>query len=160
MNQVMVTAEQNAIPIFYQDTDSMHLYEDDVDRLAKIYREKYGKELIGKNMCQFHCDFDTFTGGVGSIHSRKLIALGKKSYLDILVDEQGNEGYHIRMKGVPNQCILNKCKRMGITVEELYERMYHGEVVEFDLTDGTNCFRKTKTYQQITLPQFIRRLQF
>ena len=111
-------------------------------------------------MTQFHCDFDNFAGSVGSIHSRKLIALGKKSYLDILVDERGNEGYHIRMKGVPSQCIINKCKRMGITVEELYERMYIGEVMEFNLVDGCNCFKKTKTYQQLTLPQFIRRLHF
>ena len=49
---------------------------------------------------------------------------------------------------------------MGITVEELYERMYHGESITFDLTDGTNCFRKTKTFQQITLPQFNRTIKF
>ena len=30
---------------------------------------------------------------------------------------------------------------MGITIEELYERMYKGEEIEFDLTDGINCFR-------------------
>ena len=160
MNQVMCTAEQNNIPIFYQDTDSMHLFESDVDKLATIYREKYGKTLIGKNMCQFHCDFDSFDGANGNVHSRKLIALGKKSYLDILVDEDGKEGYHIRMKGICNQCILNKCKRMKITVEELYEKMYNGMQIEFDLTDGSNCFKKTKTFNQITLPQFIRRVKF
>lgn len=111
-------------------------------------------------MGQFHCDFDSFDGSHGEIHSRKLIALGKKSYLDILVDEAGHEGYHIRMKSIPNQCILNKCQLMGITVEELYERMYNGEAIEFDLTDGTNCFKKTKTFDQITLQHFIRRVQF
>lgn len=128
-----------------------------------IYKAKYGRDLIGKQMTQFHCDFDSFPGAVGDIRrivSRKLIALGKKSYLDILVDESGNEGYHIRMKGVPKQCVLNKCKRMGITVEELYERMYNGESITFDLTDGSNCFKKTKTFDQITLPQFYRRVQF
>ena len=160
MNQVMCTAEQHDIPIYYQDTDSMHLRECDVPKLAKLYKTKYGKTLIGKNMGQFHCDFDSFEGSVGQIHSRKLIALGKKSYLDILVDEVGNEGYHIRMKSIPNQCILNKCQRMGITVEELYERMFNGEEIEFDLTDGTNCFKKTKTFNQITLQQFIRRVKF
>ena len=111
-------------------------------------------------MCQFHCDFDSFDGANGNVHSRKLIALGKKSYLDILVDEDGKEGYHIRMKGICNQCILNKCKRMKITVEELYEKMYNGMQIEFDLTDGSNCFKKTKTFNQITLPQFIRRVKF
>ncbi|WP_295163643.1 hypothetical protein, partial [uncultured Brachyspira sp.] len=105
-------------------------------------------------------DFDSFNGAVGGVHSRKLIALGKKSYLDILVDEKGNEGYHVRMRGVPKQCILNKAKRMGITIEELYERMYNGEEIEFDLLDGSNCFQKSKSYQQINLTNFKRIMKF
>lgn len=86
--------------------------------------------------------------------------LGKKSYLDILVDEVGNEGYHIRMKSIPKQCILNKCKRLNITVEELYERLYNGEEIRFNLLDGCNCFRKNKSFQQINLPQFNRTVKF
>ncbi|KAK8898932.1 hypothetical protein M9Y10_001224 [Tritrichomonas musculus] len=160
MNSVVSTAEQNDIAIYYTDTDSIHMKESDIDKLSKMYKEKYGKDLIGSNMTQFHCDFDSFSGAVGEIHSRKLIALGKKSYLDILVDEKGNEDYHVRMKGVPKQCIINKAKRMGITIEKLYERMYEGEKIEFDLKDGMNCFKKTKTFQQITLPQFIRKVKF
>ena len=115
MNRVMCLAEQNDIRIFYQDTDSMHLFESDVKLIAKLYEEKYGQELIGESMTQFHNDFDGFNGSVGAIHSRKLIALGKKSYLDILVDEQGNEGYHIRLKGIPKQVILNKCRALNVT---------------------------------------------
>ncbi len=160
MNQVMTLAEQNDIAIHYQDTDSMHLNEDDVDKLAALFKATYGKDLIGSDMTQFHCDFDVFPGAVGKIHSRKLIALGKKTYLDILVDEHDNVGYHVRAKGIPNQCILNKCKRMNITVEELYERMYQGEAITFDLSDGSTCFKRTKSFQQITLPQFCRTLQF
>ena len=165
MNQVMSTAEQNNIDIYYQDTDSVHVKECDVSKLADIYKEKYGRDLIGKQMTQFHCDFDSYDKECDNDpeyekYSRKLIALGKKSYLDILVDNRGHEWYHIRMKGVPKQCVLNKCKRLGITVEELYERMYNGESVTFDLTDGSNCFKKTKTFQQITLPQFYRKVQF
>ena len=123
MNQVMSLLHDN---IYYQDTESLHIKECDVPILAAIYKEKYGKELIGKHMTQFHCDFD----------------------------------YHIRMKGVPKQCVLNKCKRMGITVEELYERMYHGESITFDLTDGSNCFKKAKTFDQVTLSQFYRKVKF
>ena len=160
MNQVMCLAEQNGIEIYYQDTDSMHLREDDLPKLADLFQFNYHKQLIGSNMCQFHNDFDGFEGAVGKIYSKKLIALGKKSYLDILVDEKGNEGYHIRMKGVPKQCVINKCKRMGITIEELYERMYNGEAMTFDLLDGSNCFRKTKCYQQTNLPTFNRRVVF
>ena len=160
MNRVMATAEQAGIPIFYQDTDSMHVLEKDVPRIADLFQFKYHQPLIGKNMCQFHNDFDEFEGSQGEIHSRKLIALGKKSYLDILVDEQGNEGYHIRLKGIPKQVILNKCKRMGISVEELFERMHEGESMTFDLLDGSNAFRKSKTFQQTNLPKFARTLRF
>ena len=156
----MSTAEQNNIKLFYTDCDSVHIMEDDVNKLADIYQKKYNRQLIGKQMTQFHCDFDNFEGSTGAIHSRKLIALGKKSYLDILVDEEGNEGYHIRMKGVPKQCIINKAKRMNITIEQLYERLYNGEEIAFDLTDGSNCFKKTKSFNQITLPQFIRKVKF
>ena len=146
MNRVMCLAEQNDVRIFYQDTDSMHLFESDVKLIAKLYEEKYGQQLIGESMTQFHNDFDGFTGSVGKIHSRKLIALGKKSYLDILVDEQGNEGYHIRLKGIPKQVILNKCRALKVSVEELYMKLLQGEEIEFDLLDGSNCFRKNKTF--------------
>ena len=160
MNQVMGTAEQNGINIYYTDTDSLHLNESDLPTLAKVYRSKYNRELIGSKMTQFHCDFDSFNDSVGKVYSRKLIALGKKSYLDILVDEKGNEGYHVRLKGIPKQCILNKCKRLGITVEDLYERLYKGEEIEFDLLDGSTCFKKSKNYQQVNLPQFKRIIRF
>ena len=160
MNRVMGCAEQNGIPIFYQDTDSMHLFEDDVSRLATIYKKRYGKELIGTKMTQFHNDFDSFKGSVGNIYSRKFIGLGKKSYLDILVDEVGNEGYHMRMRGVPKQCIINYCKKNNISIEELYEKLYKGEEVTFDLLDGSNGFKKTKSFQQINLQTFNRTVKF
>ena len=160
MNRVMCLAEQNQIQIFYQDTDSMHLFESDVLQLAKLFKEKYGEELIGDELGQFHNDFDGFPGSVGKIYSRKLIALGKKSYLDILVDEEGNEGYHIRLKGVPKQCIINHCRKRDITVEEQYMKLLAGEEVEFDLLDGANCFRKNSTFQQTNLEAFKRTVSF
>ena len=160
MNRVISTAEQEGISIFYQDTDSLHIREEDVIKLAEIYKLKYNKELIGTSMTQFHTDFDNFEGSIGNIYSRKLIALGKKSYLDILVDEAGNEGYHIRLKGIPKQVILNKCKHENISVEELYLKLYNGEEITFNLLDGSNCFRKTKSYQQINLPVFNRTVKF
>ena len=160
MNRTMVLAEQNGIEIFYQDTDSMHILERDVPKLAALYKQKYSTELIGSELTQFHEDFDGFAGSVGKIYSRKLIALGKKSYLDILVDEEGKEGYHIRLKGIPNQCILNYCSGHGITVEELYERLYRGEAVTFNILDGSNCFRKSKMFQQLNPESFTRTVRF
>jgi hypothetical protein len=138
----------------------MPLQEDDVGKLGRLFKDKYDQKLIGTNLTQFHSDFDAPANCHGPVHSRLLIALGKKSYLDVLTDEEGNEGYHIRMKGVPQQCILNYCKKQRIGLIELYERLYAGNAVKFDLTDGSACFRKTKNFDQITLQKFYRRVKF
>ncbi|MEK9700226.1 MAG: DNA polymerase, partial [Candidatus Poseidoniales archaeon] len=58
MNEVMDIANSNDIPIFYQDTDSMHMYDDEVEKLKQAYGAKYGRELDGKQLGQFHVDFD------------------------------------------------------------------------------------------------------
>lgn len=60
MMEVITTAEDNNINIYYQDTDSMHIEADKVELLANAFKKVYGRELIGKNLGQFHSDFDTF----------------------------------------------------------------------------------------------------
>ena len=43
--------------IFYQDTDSMHIFKEDLPKLEQEFRQKYNRELRGKNLGQFHSDF-------------------------------------------------------------------------------------------------------
>ena len=76
MNRLICTAHEEKIKIYYTDTDSIHIDEEAVLPLAKVYEEKYGKQLIGKNLGQFHCDFDF--KGMDDIRSVGLIVLGKK----------------------------------------------------------------------------------
>jgi len=59
MNEVMCLAEQNKLKLYYQDTDSIHIKEKDIETLRELYNEKYNRELIGKGMGQFHSDFDS-----------------------------------------------------------------------------------------------------
>jgi len=59
MNEVMCLAEQNKLKLYYQDTDSIHIKEEDIEVLQKLYNNKYNRELIGKGMGQFHSDFDS-----------------------------------------------------------------------------------------------------
>ena len=171
MNTVMCTAEQANIDIYYQDTDSIHIKEEDLPLLADRFNEKYNRELIGSNLGQFHSDFDSIAssdqikeaasqGIKYQVWSKKLIALGKKSYLDILEDNLGNIGYHARMKGVPNQCLTIKCQELGITLEELYMNLYNGNEVEFDLLKGCAGFKLTNTFEQYTRDNFSRKLRF
>ena len=167
----MRTAEQSGLDLYYQDTDSLHIQQKDLELLATKFEEKYNRPLIGSDLGQFHSDFDSIAtpeqikecadkGIKYEVWSKKLIALGKKSYLDILEDNLGNTGYHARMKGVPNQCLFIKCQELGITLEELYTRMYEGEQVEFDLLKGCAGFALTSTFEQVTRSNFTRKLKF
>ena len=159
MNEVMCLAEDNNIPLYYQDTDSMHLRKEDVSVLENLFYNKFNRKLIGSDMGQFHIDFPLVDGKEPI--SRKSIFLGKKAYLDCLRNEDGKEDYFIRMKGVPDDVIINTCKDMHITVEELYERMYNGNEIDFNLLNSSKPkFEFTKDFQIMIKEKFSRKVKF
>tara|TARA_R110001592_G_scaffold4067_1_gene22813 strand:+ start:405 stop:3713 length:3309 start_codon:yes stop_codon:yes gene_type:complete len=135
LGEVLYTAEDNDIEIFYVDTDSTHMYQKDIPKLRKHFNEKYGRELIGKDMGQFHSDFEM--NDCKKVHSNYFIGLGKKCYLDCLVGED-NKGkikndYHIRMKGISKVAIEDYSDQHNLKIEEIYEKLYEGDKLEFDL---------------------------
>ena len=138
MNEVMCLAEDNNIPLYYQDTDSIHLPTDKVNTLSKLFDEKYNRQLIGEGTGQFHTDFEL--NGAKDIYAEKSIFLGKKCYIDCLVgkdkDDNDVKGYHIRMKGIPTKSVLYEAKHLNLTPLDLYEKMFKGEGVSFDLLKG------------------------
>lgn len=161
MNRVMSLAEDNAIDIYYQDTDSMHINENDLSKLEKIYEDTYNKKLVGKDLGQFHSDFDF--KGCKNVYSKELIILGKKCYLDHLVGTdkitgKKKESFHMRMKGVSSKSILYTCD----DVKETYLKALHGKKISFDLTcNGFKpCFKANKDMTMTTLSDFTRELQF
>jgi len=165
MNEVMCLAEDNDLKIYYQDTDSMHIDYDDVEVLENKFQEKYNRILTGKQLGQFHIDFD-LKGAVEDIKAVNSIFLGKKCYIDELVskDQEGNviKDYHIRMKGVPNATIKYTAEQRGQSLLELYQSLYDGEAVEFDLLcGGKRCnfkFHKDMTIE--SMKDFKRTLSF
>ena len=42
----------------------MHIESDKLDELRAAFRSKYNRELIGKNLGQFHSDFESSKGKV------------------------------------------------------------------------------------------------
>jgi hypothetical protein len=173
MNEVMCLGEDIGKKIFYQDTDSLHIMTTDVAPIVKAYKERYGRELEGSKMGQFHTDFDLKApsgGECDNIHSKESIFLGKKCYLDSLTGTDPVTGeevtdYHIRLKGVPTKSVLGECVRRGCTPVELYRIMATGEAVEFDLMrDAQNkpCirFQKTKSVTYQTVKEFKRKVSF
>ena len=155
MNEVMCLAEDNNIKIFYQDTDSMHILDEQISKLSNIFKETYDRELIGENMGQFHTDFDIKDcPNATNIIAVESIFLGKKCYIDRLqYDNNGiiKEDYHIRMKGIPSKCVENPM--------ETYMVLYNGATVEFDLLKYCPL-KKTKSQRMVNNIEFKRKIKF
>ena len=167
MNEVMCLAEDLGIKIYYQDTDSMHIPRENIPELAKAFRQKYNRELIGAGMGQFHSDFkSSVITDQDTIRATESVFVGKKCYIDKLEGQtlQGENAvdYHIRMKGCSGESILWWCEQNRKTPMELYHKLYDGERSELDQTCGGNkiCFDYTKDYQVRTKEQFSRRVAF
>lgn len=165
MNEVMCLAEDNELDIYYQDTDSMHILDEAITVLATKFQEKYGRQLIGKEFGQFHSDFDL--PGATDVYSHRAIFLGKKAYINELVgkNKNGEEmiGYHIRLKGVPNDVVLETAKSNGFANPfEMFETLYTGKSIPFDLTNNGKRanFQFNKDYTVNTLSYFVRTIQF
>lgn len=166
MNEVMCLAEDNQLSIYYQDTDSMHIDDVDIKKLQNEFMRSFGRELIGKGMGQFHSDFDL--EGCKDVIAVKSIFLGKKSYLDVLrgVDIKTGEtknGYHIRLKGIPNTAIWYKVdNEYNGDAYQLYLDLYNGKKVKFDLLEGgRRCrFSGGKNLGVSTISEFTREVRF
>jgi len=151
--------------ILYTDTDSLHIKDSVIPGIVADFRAKYGRELIGKNLGQFHTDFEKMKGADYAYASKSFL-VGKKTYLDVLQnvfpDGTEKESHHIRLKGIPFQSIEYYCEQKGITYEELFKKLMAGETVVFDLACGGSKFTpKWKFDGTITnLPIFERRVSF
>lgn len=184
MNEVMCLAEDNNIEIYYQDTDSMHIENDKIELLRELFKKEYNRELIGKQVGQFHCDFDAmkisgaekhidgtpcYGNMVNASYSDKTIILGKKVYIDRVLhhfkNKEGEEKtyyrYHYRMKGQDARLIVSKAiKDYGNDIFKLYEDLYKGEEIEFNFTDVKVQFKADKLHRCITLQDFKRKISF
>ena len=168
MNEVICTAEDNGIEIFYQDTDSMHLYEKNIPKLREVYNQKYGRELIGNDLGQFHTDFEMDTKDVGDVSSLLCVMLGKKCYVDVLKGDKSDAlECHIRLKGVSTKSIKYTAKKLynhkteTMNILHLYKDLYDGKKIQFDLTcGGTAPTFETFDLLVRTRTEFMREIQF
>jgi len=143
MNEVFQICDNNNYPVYYTDTDSMHIDKLDIPKISKIYYEMYGKELIGKMPEQFHSDFkligsDDKEIDPDNVISTKSIFLGKKCYIDSLegIDKDNItcEGLHYRMKGISEKGLINHCNvKYGGDMFKLYKSLAQDNKEEITL---------------------------
>ena len=157
MNEVMTLAEDLGINIYYQDTDSMHIEHDKIELLAQEYKRIHNRELIGEDTIgRFHNDFDELKDAYTTLH----ISLGKKMYYDELTNDKGGHAEHFRMKGIPNNVIVNHANEFfNGSVKELYEYLYKGNEITFNLNSTNIRFVMEKTGEIKHKNKFLRKVK-
>jgi hypothetical protein len=127
LNEVFDIATSLKFPIYYTDTDSIHLRYNDVQPIEDAFRNKYKRELNGDQLGQFHIDFN-FDEAVGEIYAVKSIFLGKKCYIDMLEGKNAKgetiHTYHYRLKGATKEGMKYEAdKYYGGDMFKLYEHL-------------------------------------
>ena len=110
-------------------------------------------------MGNFHTDFEP-----ANAYCVRHISLGKKMYLDVLEYEDNNSEIqhknHIRMKGIPEQVIVNHAnKYFSGDVTKLYESIFRGATVDFNLLDGKVCMRASRNGTVEYVKKFDRKVR-
>jgi len=108
MNEIYNMSEDNDIKIYYTDTDSIFLKNDDVNKLENIYKNKTGKNLIGRELGQFKHELPEAGRGV---------FVQKKKYCVAFP----NNAPRIRCAGLSSNTIINFCENNNINVVDLYK---------------------------------------
>jgi hypothetical protein len=158
MNEVFDCCERLDLRTYYQDTDSLHIACDDIPLLADEFMKRYERPLIGSQLGQFHSDFTSNDGDSRIEYARRSIFIAKKVYVDELVKSDGNIGIMSRMKGVPLKCVEIEARRKNMSIIELYERLFNGETITFDLTIGGPSFDMKPTFSMYSREHFSRRI--
>ena len=115
MNRLIVTGEEAGVRMWYGDTDSTVLAEDDIPMITEAYERKYGKKLHGKDLSQFHVDIDDF---------RMFIELKNDKVTQSMMKLLDQMGIPFTVKG----CVIDiPNKRKG----ELFDRLkkYKGLII-------------------------------
>lgn len=154
-NEVSCLAFDLGCHVYYTDTDSFHLRTDDIPILEQAYKQKYGRELKGKQMGQFHSDFPIINGHEEVPISKHSIFIGKKLYMDELTDSSGEIDYMVRGKGLTQNSIKYEADKLGGYVN-LYTKLFNGDKVVFDLTNGSPSFTLNKDMTISTNSSFKR----
>ena len=146
--------------IYYQDTDSMHIRKEDIQKLANEFERKYNKKLIGSDLGQFHSDFTTDDGKTNVLNAVESLFLMKKTYIDKLILNDASYGYMSRAKGVPFYTREIKANEdFKGSMWKLYKYLYKGKSLEFDLCKGHPQFKMNKNMtiqNRVSFPKTIK----
>jgi hypothetical protein len=160
INEVMTTAEDLKYPVFYQDTDSLHVLNNDIEPLAEEFKKRYGRELLGDQLGQFHGDLKI--KGSDNVISILAVYVNKKVYYEKLKGTDKITGKPTtkalcKLKGVSNGAIEKAAGDLHDgDILKVYKDLLNGEPVKFDLLAGRVSFKRNKDETYTSLKEFYR----
>ena len=120
---------------------------------------------MGEELGNFHIDFSVDNANA-DIYAIGSLFLGKTTYIDILesTDNGGKtiNSEHIIMKGIHTPCIKYYAQKKGITVLDVYTKLFNNKDIKFDLiSDNTKFICRSNTYYTIlNVLYFTRNCQY
>lgn len=162
MNRIICLAEDLGILVLYTDTDSISLERSKLDLLVNEFEKKYGTKLLGTELGQLHIDFEL--EGASDIYADKSIYLGKKCYISSLIGKSNGKeirGYHVRMRSIPKYSIEDYAKSKNMTLYQVYEELFNGKEIEFNLLCNNN--KKFEYHGDFSISfkdKFTRKIKF
>ena len=140
--------------------DCYEVSEDVILEFQKAFEEKYHRPLKGTNLGQFHSDFTSFNGREDVQCAVESLFLMKKMYIDKLLLSDNTYDYMFRGKGLTVKSILNLAKdKYNNDLMTLYNDLYNGKKLTFDLAKGQTCFKMTKDLAVANLSSFPRKIK-
>ena len=149
VNEVFDCMRRLKIPMYYTDTDSIHLPSVMIPALVEEFKATYRKDLIGESLGQVGYDFNlTYIDEEGktkkcsNVVATESIFYAKKVYCDKLRGERINPkgevefvvGFHFRMKGSSQESVIDRCqKEFDGDMIKLYEHLCTNRI-EIDST--------------------------
>ena len=113
-------------------------------------------ELVGEELGNFHIDFSMDNANT-EIYAIESLFLGKKTYIDILesTDKDGKtiNSEHIIMKGIPTPCIKYYAQKKGMTVLDVFKKLFKNKAIKFDLMVLLDLYVETTNSMQYQMYQ-------
>lgn len=150
MNRVICLAEDKGHKIYYQDTDSLFIDASAKDMIIKDFEMKYNRPLIGADLGQFKGDLKIKYGNKTAKNTVGVVSvfLGKKCYYIKMKGERDDGTYiekdKLRMAGIPASTLEHTRAKLNITNQEMYEKLYSGEAILYDLCEHNDDLKTTK----------------
>ena len=183
MNEMIYTLEDLGFVPKYSDTDSFFVEQRALPLLVQEFKRRYGRELIGKALGQFHCDSPSFGSTDEMPIITRSIFVFKKCYVCQLLNTSQEIAFVIRLKGVIPDVIVDKANELfpydiqceyrdGLvyaisstsdnneySIYHLYHELYEGKSFEFDLCKSKlkPCF-EFENFNVSTKTTFIRKI--